>query len=231
MTYDRRMFDEQGYRSSRNIRCLQWQHLVYVRTLKCASEFFWSNLQHVGWQEIAWADIKWEYNQWQHNHVFSFIMDPIKRRHKGMAEWVIHNGCQHELLTDAKFQLLINAAPSLDEHSASLEDLYGDRMDYIEWLPVTKDHAVAIRSAEQLLATHNHPPITWIQQANLSDGTYVDYVHETKDYMENLYQTIKNLWDTNHVGDSNHYYFKKDVQTWRQVCSRYNIAWIEHTGA
>lgn len=218
MTYDLRMWDQQGLRSSRNITCLRRSRLVYARTLKCGSEFFWRNFRDVGWQEIAWQDINWE-----NNHVFSFIMDPIQRRHKGMAEWVIYNDFREQVMQDPAFQRMINSAPSLDEHSACLRDLYGARMVDIDWLPMTEDHAVAIGLADQLLARAGHAPIQWKTSGEHPDYGYTDYVHSSQEYMEDLYQMIKHLWDSNAVQDSNHYYFEQDILAWRRACLKYNV--------
>ena len=50
-------------------RFLKKDHVVYGKTLKCASTFYCSLLQNNGWEPAKFSDI-----DWKNDHVFSFIM-------------------------------------------------------------------------------------------------------------------------------------------------------------
>lgn len=105
--------------------------LVYVRTLKCASTFFWHSFnQKFGWEEIKFDDINW-----QTQHVFSYIMDPRQRRVKGVTEFVWMHQTQDQLL-DPAYRTFIQQTPVLDYHTVSYYDNFGNRCNQIDWIPI-----------------------------------------------------------------------------------------------
>lgn len=209
MTYDRRLYTQNSYLQDRSIECCRNGRLVYVRTLKCASEFFWRNFtETMHWQTVPWHSI-----DWHNDTVFSYVMDPILRRHKGLAEWLVITHCQQQFMQDMVLQKIISHTPFLDAHSASLATIYGERMMHIEWLPITADHDVAITITNQLLQRHAHPAVAWNPA----------FVHQTDCYMKDIFERIKTLWDTSYPDENLIHYFAADVQAWELACQRYNI--------
>lgn len=208
MTYDRRVFDKHGGVFRHHIECCRWQNLIYVRTLKCASEFFWRNFtETAGWQPMDWYDIDWT----QHK-VFSYIMDPLLRRHKGIAEWLVINNLTQALDDDA-VRSIITAVPWLDAHSASLDLIYGERMQDITWLPISQDHVVAVQATDSWLCIHGHPVIAW----------NYDHRHDTDGYMKRTYLAVRDLWDSMEIQRIHAQHFQKDIAKWQQVCQGYGI--------
>ena len=76
--------------------------LVYLRTLKCASTFFWQSFTKFGWVEIEFDKIDWQKQQ-----VFSHIMHPTQRRLKGISEFIWINQTQDLLTTDSDYKKFI----------------------------------------------------------------------------------------------------------------------------
>jgi hypothetical protein len=216
MTIHTSRYDDPNLFPLRNIECCRRNRLVYARTLKCGSEFFWNNLV----VEQGWQPIKWENIDWHHDHVFSYVMDPIKRRHKGIAEWLVINHMRDHFFSDQHFRTVINACPSLDQHSASLASIYADRFDHIDWIPMFEDHSIAIGITDIMFQRHELAAVTW-----LSGRNHIDYVHSGRTYMEDLYQEIKSMWDASFVSESHHYYFQRDFDLWRRACIKYNQPW------
>ena len=205
-----RFFDKhKNIKQERHIECCRWKNLVYARTLKCASEFFYKNFTlTAGWQPITYNDI-----DWQNNYVFSYIMDPIDRRHKGIAEFLIQTNTQHLLNID-DFGKIIKQVTCLDEHSASLHNIYGNRISQIKWLPIVNNHQIAIDATESLLSEHQHPQIAWNKH----------FEHTTKNYMDSTYLKVKELWLQDlSVSDYVRFYFEPDILLFREVLKKYNL--------
>jgi hypothetical protein len=109
----------------------RFENLVYVRTLKCASSFYYNNLtQSYAWQPLDYDDI-----DWQQHHVFSHIMDPVTRNIKAKLEYLIMNS-HTDLLKLPDFRYFFRDVAVLDEHSMSYQDYYGDHCDEIDWIPL-----------------------------------------------------------------------------------------------
>lgn len=131
-----------------NILACRYDRLVYVRTLKCASSFYYGNLTtNYGWYPISYQDIDWE-----HDHVFSHIMDPMTRNLKGKLEYLIMTS-QADLLQNPAFLEFVREICFFDEHSVSYQDIYGDHCREIDWIllkeqPVLDDRPKHIRCDE-----------------------------------------------------------------------------------
>ena len=123
---------------------------------------------------------------WDQDVVFSYIMDPIKRRHKGLGEYIVANNLQSKLFNDPEFRKILTHVPYLDEHSASLHCLYKGAVDKIHWMFLDDDHNVGIDQTEKFLQSHGHPPISWNPE----------YRHTTENYLQDIYQEIKLLWES-----------------------------------
>jgi hypothetical protein len=211
MTVDDRMYRNGQFNQDRHIECARWNNLVYARTLKCGSEFFYKNFVFTaGWQPTLWPDI-----DWQTDRVFSYIMDPIQRRHKGIAEYLFINDAMH-LLDDPAFSRIIAQAPFLDEHSASMRTVYGDRVNDIHWIPMSQtDHEQAQRLTDQLLWEYEHPKIQWNR----------DYVHTTENYMGPAYRTLRALWEKDPWAGITRFYFQEDIE--RYIAAQRNKGIID----
>lgn len=191
------------------ISCCRFDNLVYARTLKAGSEFFYRNFtQTAGWQPIDYDEIDWD-----NNTVFSYIMDPIQRRHKGISEIIIATDTRDLLISNkGNFGNIIKQIPFLDAHSASLHDIYGDKVNKIHWVLMTTDHQVAIKQTDQLLAAHGVPAIDW----------NVEYTHATGSYMSEVFVRVKALWENNpSYDDTVRNYFRKDIELYNRIKAQY----------
>lgn len=207
MTYYQAFFDHNNQlKQTRNIECARWNNLVYARTLKAGSEFFYKNFTiTAGWQPCRWADINW-----QQDHVFSYVMDPIRRRHKGISEFLIQCGAQDLLFNNTSFAQIIAQVPCLDDHSASLHNIYGDRIRDIEWLPMDNNHSTAQLATDALLQRVGHPAIEWNSE----------FAHTTANYMDDVYNRVKQLWDQEFINDYVRNYFAADIELYRRTLAK-----------
>lgn len=193
----------------RHIACLRKNKLVYARTLKAGSEFFYRNFQAAGWFPVTYDSINWD-----NETVFSYIMDPIQRRHKGISEMIIGTGTRGLLLKNkGNFDQLIKLVPFLDAHSASLHNIYGPAVRKINWLLMTNDHSVAIKETERFLTQHGVPVPDW----------NVDFTHATGSYMSEVYTKVKELWENDPtIDDTVRNYFEPDIELYREVKEKYD---------
>jgi hypothetical protein len=184
---------------------------VYVRTLKAGSEFFYRNFtETAGWIPMSYSDIDWNYQT-----VFSYIMDPIQRRHKGISEIIISSGTRELFLSrTGNFHNIIKLVPFLDAHSASLHDIYGDKINKINWLLMTNDHQVAIQQTNQLLEKHSLPGIEW----------NVNFTHNTGSYMSEIFTRVKTLWESTEEPQKDFTvdnYFQADIELYNRITQQY----------
>ena len=150
---------------------------------------------------------------WNYHTVFSYIMDPIHRRHKGISEVIIQTDTADLLLGNkGNFGNLLKQVPYLDGHSASLHAIYGHNVNKINWLLMTTDHQVAVEETNRFLAEHGAPPIEWNAK----------FTHATDSYMKEIFNTVKSLWDNDpNCDDTVRNYFQKDIELFNQVKERY----------
>jgi hypothetical protein len=207
---DHRFFDQnKQLRKEIYVDCARWKNLVYVRTLKCGSEFFYRNFTEVA----GWETEKYENIDWEKDHAFSYCMDPVKRRHKGIAEFLIHTGTVDLLMEHDGFGEMLAQVPFLDEHSVALTTLYKDRINLIDWIPLTGNHGESVKFTQKLLSHFGHERINWDYELS----------HATSVYMDPLYKKIKALWEKDaNIQASTKSYFLDEVEFWLTVNQKFN---------
>lgn len=209
MIADSRFYKYEQLRTDRHVEACRWNNLVYVRTLKCGSEFFYKNFTiTAGWVPITWQDINWDQDT-----VFSYIMDPVVRRNKGVSEYLVAQGAQDLILNNATFGQVIAQVPCFDEHSACLRDLYGEYLHKINWIPMdNQNHQLSIDITNKLLAEHNCPEIKWNQS----------FKHTTANYLDKIHARVTELWHADaSVQQITLFYFKEDIELFTQTLGKY----------
>jgi hypothetical protein len=201
-------------------------HLVYVRTLKCASTFFWNSFKKLGWWEIDFDTI-----DWKNQHVFSHIMDPDRRRHKGVAEYINMYNAYDLFYQNETFRKFIKHVPSLDQHSISYHDQYGNYCNLIDWIPLSgRSHEFtwwltpeeSVAKTDLLLRHHGIKVFNnwaWTQKNSSSDR------------QKQLEKDLEELWnkDQPHWVD---WYLQRDRELYQRVVSKFNYnaaTWPEST--
>lgn len=204
----------QGHRNRHRIElcCDPDRQLVYLRTLKCASTFFYRNLcDNLGWKELAWNEINW-----RNQHVFSHMLHPVTRRHKGIAEKLHMLGLNDgEFMQDPRVQNLLRFVPLLDEHTSTYWDTYGTACWSIDWIPLTGGFEENIDRTNLLLESYGVATDRWD----------ISLRHESDDDKQNLVQQLANMWATQtDPPDFVIQYLEKDLRLWRGVTHNFNPA-------
>jgi hypothetical protein len=211
------------------IPALRYNNLVYVRNLKCASTFFYENLLNVlGWKKTSYDDINWELD-----HVFGHLIDPVERRHKGVAEFIDMCGLTDKFVNDDQLQSLLRATPFLDRHAVSYTNIFKEKCYSIDWIPlVSSAHNDNILNTQKLLKYYGHN----IAMADW-DLTYVHPGDPLKKQAETILRknwidaiTSPNSRLTNNVTECEFEYLKLDIALYTQVLEKFSPtfnAWNE----
>jgi len=208
--------DVQGPQNRHQIQVLKHDRLVYLRTLKCASTFFFYNFQSWGWQPINFYDI-----DWANDHVFSYIMEPIERRHKGIAEWISMQGHREQFYRDAAYRQIIALTPALDMHSVAMTNIYGQFVNMIDWIPMTDFSPAAVTDfTDRLLWDHGiHSRGRWDQTST----------HASDPDMKQLQQDVATLYRETVQKDIIAWYFYQDILLHTRVIERFDHRQIHWT--
>lgn len=140
---------------------------VYVRVLKCGSTFFNQNLLNLGWEITDYYSI-----DWAQDFVFAHIIDPVVRRHRGLAEYIDMCGLAESYLSSNSLQNLLNSCLFLDRHSMPYSATFHDRLCDIVWIPLGEDHEKNVLVTQDVLKRKCHIDL------KLSDWNF-DLSHRT----------------------------------------------------
>lgn len=187
------------------IEVCRWENLVYLRTLKCASTFFyWNFTKHLGWTETHWNAI-----DWQNDHVFTHMLDPVERRHKAIAERLHMHRLGSLYLENPDLQAALQHAWQLDEHNESYCTRYGTAVNHIDWIPLSDNNRENIRRTEKLIEFHQ--PGTMPIQWDMNFAHYADHnkkAVETRlrqSWQEGLYKGLIEWQQFQYADDMNLY--------------------------
>jgi hypothetical protein len=182
--------------------------LVYVRTLKCASTFFWTSFKKLGWWEIEFKSI-----DWRDQHVFSHMIEPVQRRHKGVAEYINMYDAYDLFYQTDTFKKFVAQVPTLDQHSLSYHGQYGNYCNLIDWIPLSDcNHEESIAKTDLLLRHHG---------IKVFDRWQWNQTHRSSDRQKKLEKDLEELWckDQPHQGD---WYLERDRLLYNRVISKFN---------
>ena len=198
------------YRYRHYVRACSCGPLVYLATLKCASTFFYYNLvRNYKWDEISFANINWASQR-----VFSHIMEPFDRRHKGVAEYLCMTNTNDLWYSNPNFQRMINGAVMLDEHSMSYADYYGHYVWMIDWIPLNSDHATVLEFTKRLMSSYG---------IKLLDKWDMNLVHQGTKEKKQLALDLKQSWENNsELGHSVKVYLERDLNLYHNVVKNFN---------
>lgn len=185
--------------------------LVYARTLKCASSFFYNNLtENFKWEPITWNQINWNYH-----HVFGHMLDPIERRHKGILEHIIATNNTDLLESSENFRKLIKDITRLDEHTISYWDNYGRYCYFIDWIPLNLPNNQVIEQTQKLMGEYGQKDFHW------------DYRHSrpASPDMKKWVKILRDIWpDRDRLPLATRTLLNKDLILYNEVTEKFNAA-------
>jgi hypothetical protein len=168
--------NKEKYVNDMFLRC-PGRHLIYVRTLKCASTYYTNLFKSQGWQLCKFVDIDWE-----QDHLFGLLMDPYRRHIKGLVEDMIILGVEKTLIQNIN-QNFWRVAPTLGIHSMGIAQMYKGFCHKINWIPMDVNRIDAKKILEDLFEKFNIE----MQWTNTRDN-------ESDDYQKELFNQIYKLF-------------------------------------
>ena len=190
---------------NKTLKACRMGPLVYIRTLKCASSFFYNNLT----ETFRWEPIDFDRIDWTNHHVFSHIMDPIERRHKGVLEYILMTNTQDLLRNSAEFRNLIRQVPMLDDHSMSYHETYGHLSWLIDWIPTGLGFDTTIGLTERLL---------WKYNIRILGRWNPNHARPASPEMLELADILRDDWNSNGgISPACQKYLVRDVVLYQQV--------------
>jgi hypothetical protein len=142
-------------------------------------------------------------------------MDPLERRHKGVAEFINQHGVNDLFLNNEQFQNFIRYAPVFDEHTSSYHDTFGNLCYHIDWIPLTgRSHEQVIRLTELLLKHYGlRTPKNW------------DYnnVHRTHPEKARIEQRLRELYSQDPQPPSwLQWYLENDIKLYQRIEKKFD---------
>ena len=191
----------------------RYRNIVYLRTLKCASTFFyWNFTKNFDWQEISWSDIDWD-----HDHVFSHMLDPVHRRHKALAERLCMFGLGKQYLADSNLRQCLEHSLNLDQHGEGYTTRYGSAVNRIDWIPLYSNQELNVELTEKLLANSGVTDLTWDYE----------FAHAGEDVKKQVELLLTQTWDRalNHgkLFDWQQNELQNDLDLYKQVTTKFDL--------
>lgn len=197
-----------------DIAVCQNQNLIYVRTLKCASSFFYFNfVKNSNWRKIHWNDI-----DWNRHHVFGHLLEPLTRRHRAIAERLCMFGLEQLYFDTPVLQRCLRDSITLDQHGEMYSNRYGNYANKIDWIPLIGDHGTAIKMTE-ICIRHYLPFLPDIQWD-------FAYSNTSPALQKKLELHLANMWDVGLFRNKLLGWKKRqldcDIDLYKQVVEKFN---------
>ena len=141
------------YWSNQNTKIFIHKNLAYVPVPKCASTYYATLFNDLGWKLVELKDIDIENTKF-----FGIIMDPLTRRLKGITEWIVesYNTLDSEVLNDNQWNVfteidwdqlkidmkskyinkLVSTVGFGDIHSMPYSIMFGNFLNKVNWIPM-----------------------------------------------------------------------------------------------
>lgn len=186
-------------------------YVTYISTLKCGSSFFTATFEkNFRWPKIHFDDIRWD-----HSHVFSFMIEPLTRRYKAIAEWLSQNRLTNEFYVNPELQKFVLTKPIIDIHSYGYVYNYYDYSQQIDWIPtdVVGSHN-DIKNLVSIMMEKNYISVMdkWATAANANISS---------SYKKKLEFRIKEMFEENPSQEILDY-LAPDVELYNNVIERFN---------
>lgn len=188
-----------------NVHVYRHNNLVYMATLKCASTFYSTMLMDNGWVRCSFSDI-----DWQKDHVFGFLLDPVRRWFKGLQEDIQNE--ESRSFTNTAYEVIENYWSHcflVTNHTLPITTALGDRAYQIDWIPLVDK-------------TSNYPQFQLLCEKyglNVEPGENTDphHGHGNKllevEHIERRFNTGNVMWEL---------FLQRDIDLYNNVCNNFN---------
>lgn len=186
-----------------NVHLYRYENLVYVATFKCASTYYTTLLQSNGWNRIVWEEINWD-----KDHVFGFLIDPVVRYVKALAEdYINEESTELEQLILNFLEKSLPRSTLITFHSIPISVCLKEYTKKIDWIPIDRNfnhHSLFLK----LLDKHN---VTLYHYGDMVDS------HIGTEYKKDLEKKILTFFNYRNKHISFKLLFCEDLELFDQV--------------
>jgi hypothetical protein len=188
-----------------NVHIYRYQNLVYFATLKCASTFYTTLLIDNGWNRITWDNI-----DWTNDHVFGFMLEPVKRWFKGLQQDIQNE--ESRSFANTAYQVIENYWSHsflVTNHTLPITTALGHRAYQVDWIPlIDKDSNFAQlrKLCDKYGVTVEIGPNT---DPHFSDGSKL----LKQEHIERSFKHGNVMWEL---------FLAKDIDLYQQVYNNFN---------
>ncbi len=188
-----------------NTHIYRHQQLVYVGTLKCASTFYSTLLMDNGWKQIGWDEI-----DWQQDHVFGFILDPIRRWFKGIQEDI--QSQESRSFAHTAYQVIENYWSHsflVTNHTLPITTALGQHAWQVDWIPLI-DRDSNLPQLQKLCHTYN---VSVIPGSNTDPHVSHPSKLREQEQIERSFNKGNVMWEL---------FLQSDIDLYNSVCNNFN---------
>lgn len=191
-----------------NVHVYRYQNLVYVATFKCASTYYTTLVQSNGWDRIRWQEI-----DWVNDHVFGFLIDPVVRYVKALAEdYINEESPELEQLLFSYLEKSLTRSTLLTFHSIPICTSLKQYVNKIDWIPIDSRF------------NHHSLLLTLLDKHEVILSHHGDMVdpHIGTNFKKELEQRMFNLFYNSNKHISYRLLLSEDVELFEQVKQKIN---------
>ena len=191
-----------------NVHVYRYQSLVYVATFKCASTYYTTLLQSNGWDRIRWDDI-----DWAQDHVFGFLIDPVVRYVKALAEdFINEENTDFEQFLFSFLEKALTRSTLLTFHSIPICTSLKDYVNKIDWIPISQGFE------------HHSLLLTLLDKHRVTLSHYGDMVdpHFGTTYKKELEQRMFDIFNSKNKHISYKLLLNEDIELFENVKNKIN---------
>ena len=187
-------------------------NLVFVTMYKCASSTYMTYLEKQKWEKIQFSEI--DFNSM---YVFGFIMDPLKRRIKGITEILCecYNNNYNDIMQILKndnFCAFLNNISLMDAHTTPYWILFGDQLKKIHWIPLEfYTHNETFTCFQQICKKHN---------VHLDNNVRFEKFHVSNQDKKKVFVAVKQLLQNQCFGDL-YLLYSNDLKFYRELLDKH----------
>jgi hypothetical protein len=191
-----------------NVHVYRYQNLVYIATFKCASTYYTTLLQSNGWSRIQWDDI-----DWNRDHTFGFLIDPVTRYVKALAEdYINEENTDFEQILFTYLEKALTRSTLLTYHSIPICTSLKQYVNKIDWIPIDtgfNHHSI-------LLTLLDHHRVVLSHYGDMVDP------HIGTSYKKELEQRMFNILNSKVKHISYQLLLSEDIELFERVKTKIN---------
>ena len=176
--------------------------LVYLQNTGCAGKYFRKVLQEAGFTHCEMSSVRPGQDR-----IFSHLIDPIERRHRGVAIFFKIREFSPEWLQDQNCYIL--EAPYFDQHAEPISRGLAPYYQHIDWIPLDDPDIDAYAETSKILEEYGIT-VSWPDPEYVEDIRTLEFLGIIKAHYKS-----SSMWDNMMVRA-----FRDDIAVYQKACAK-----------